>query len=140
MRREPTRHAGEVAWTWRRVLSILLPVVLLGLPIAAGAEEPRERDAAAQVEVRLSEYAVEMPQSLAAGPTLFLVRNDGRKNHSFKIEGPGVDNMLETVVKPHETGSLQVTLQPGEYKVYCPIGSHAVKGMTMSLTVRAKQP
>jgi hypothetical protein len=28
-----------------------------------------------------------------------------------------------------------VTLQPGVYKVYCPIGSHASKGMAMTLAV-----
>jgi uncharacterized cupredoxin-like copper-binding protein len=125
------------------VLTLLLPVLLLGLPAATGAEkpqEPQQKDAAGQVDVRLSEYAVEMPHEVPSGATLFLVHNDGRKNHSFKIEGPGVDTMLETVVKPHETGSLEVTLQPGEYRVYCPIGSHAAKGMTMALAVRAKQP
>ena len=31
------------------------------------------------------------------------------------------------------------TLQPGEYKVYCPIGSHSVKGMSVKLVVTATQ-
>lgn len=124
----------------RQVLSVLLPAFLLGLTAASGSDEPREKDAANKVEVRLSEYAVEMPQALPAGPTLFLVRNEGHKNHSFKIEGPGVDDMLATIVKPHEIGSLQVTLAPGEYKVYCPIGNHSAKGMAMTLTVGARQP
>ena len=110
---------------------LLVPVLLLGLNPAFGAETP-------PVEVRLSEYAVEMPSTLPAGPTAFLVRNEGRKNHSFKIQGPGIDDMLEAVVKPHETGNLRVTLQPGEYKVYCPIGSHAAKGMTRTLVVEPK--
>jgi len=33
--------------------------------------------------------------------------------------------------------SLTITLKAGEYKVYCPIGSHEVKGMTRKLTVTA---
>ena len=120
---------------------LLVPMFFLGflgLTAAFGAETPPEAKTAATVEVRLSEYAVEMPPTLPAGPTTFLVRNEGRKNHSFKIEGPGIEDMLEAVVKPHETGRLQVTLQPGEYKVYCPIGSHASKGMTRTLVVESK--
>ena len=38
-------------------------------------------------------------------------------------------------MQPQEAENLQVTLQPGEYKVYCPVGSHEVKGMKMTLTV-----
>jgi uncharacterized cupredoxin-like copper-binding protein len=93
---------------------------------------------AGEVEVRLSEYAIEMPHTLPAGPTTFLVRNEGKNTHSFKIEGPGIAEMLSTPVRPRKTGSLQVTLQPGDYKVYCPIGSHAAKGMTIPLVVTAK--
>ncbi|MES1211657.1 MAG: cupredoxin domain-containing protein, partial [Acidobacteriota bacterium] len=96
----------------------LLLLSLFSLCLAAAAE------AADPVEVRLSEYAIEMPHTLPAGPTTFLVRNEGKNTHSFKIEGPGIAQMLETPVRPRKTGSLQVTLQPGDYKVYCPVGSH----------------
>jgi len=111
----------------RRFL-LLLPIVL-GLASVAGA---------AEVEVRLSEYAIEMPHTLPAGPTTFLVRNEGKNTHSFKIEGPGIAEMLEAPVRPRKTGNLQVTLQPGDYKVYCPVGSHETKGMTLTLTVTPK--
>jgi plastocyanin len=90
------------------------------------------------VEVRLTEYAIEMPQTLPPGPTTFAIRNEGQKNHSFRIEGPGLGEMAPVIVRPRKTGSLQVTLQPGDYKVYCPIGSHSAKGMTMTLAVKAK--
>jgi uncharacterized cupredoxin-like copper-binding protein len=90
------------------------------------------------VEVHLSEYAVAMPQTLSAGPTTFAVHNEGKKTHSFKLEGPGIAEMLQKPVKPGETEELQVTLQPGEYKVYCPVGSHQAKGMTTTLKVTAK--
>jgi uncharacterized cupredoxin-like copper-binding protein len=118
---------------------LLLPILFLGLTAAFGAEAPQEAKTAATVEVRLSEYAVEMPPTLPPGPTAFLVRNEGRKSHSFKIQGPGIDGMLEAVLRPHETGRLEVTLQPGEYKVYCPIGSHEAKGMTRPLVVEPKR-
>ncbi len=92
---------------------------------------------AAMVEVHLSEYAIQMPETLAAGPTTFVVHNDGGKTHSFKIEGPGTDEILSKPVPPQATENLTVTLKPGDYKVYCPIGSHEAKGMTRKLTVTA---
>jgi plastocyanin len=123
----------------RRTFNFLPLILVLGLTGAARSEEPQGDKTAGTVDVRLTEYAVEMPGTLPAGPTTFLVHNQGQKRHSFKIEGPGVDQMLEAIVSPQQTGSLQVTLQPGEYKVYCPIGSHSAKGMTMKLVVTAKQ-
>lgn len=113
-------------------------IFLLVLVFSGASGFAQDRKAAATVEVRLSEYTIEMPKTLPAGPTTFLIRNEGRKNHSFKIQGPGIDEMLAATVRPHQTGSLQVTLQPGEYKIVCPLGSHAAKGMTMTLVVSAK--
>ena len=121
----PTRHALFAA-----------ALVLLPLNAARATEEPKPAGAA--VEVHLSEYAIAMPKTLPAGPTTFQIHNDGVKTHSFKIEGPGIDQLLDKPVKPTETGTLQVTLQPGEYKIYCPIGNHSAKGMTLPLTVTAK--
>ena len=118
----------------------LLPLILdFGLTTATLVEEPQGEKPAGTVDVRLTEYAVEMPHTLPAGPATFLVHNEGKKRHSFKIQGPGIDQMLEAIVSPRETGTLQVTLQPGEYTVFCPIGSHASKGMKMTLVVNAKQ-
>jgi uncharacterized cupredoxin-like copper-binding protein len=120
------------------VLCLLVPVFLFSLTAASGSAEPQGEKAAVTVEVHLSEYAIAMPQTLAAGPTAFLLHNDGGKSHSFKIEGPGVDEIVSMPVPPQGMGKLTVTLQPGEYKVYCPIGSHEVKGMTRKLVVTAK--
>jgi uncharacterized cupredoxin-like copper-binding protein len=120
-------------------LILLLPILLLGL-LPASAAEPQVDKAAGTVDVHLSEYAVKMPDTLPAGPTTFVVHNDGNKTHSFRIEGPGLsDAILAKPVPPQETENLQVTLQPGEYKVYCPVGSHEVKGMKMTLKVTARQ-
>jgi uncharacterized cupredoxin-like copper-binding protein len=120
---------------FRLTLSLVFVCALCGLS-PAGAAEPQEVKAGV-VDVRLTEYAIEMPHTLAAGPTTFTVHNEGRKNHSFKVEGPGLTELLEKSVSPGATGQLRVTLQPGEYKVYCPIGSHSVKGMTTTLVVTA---
>jgi uncharacterized cupredoxin-like copper-binding protein len=121
----------------KKGLSLLLPTLLLGLAAAGGAAEPQGDRAAGTVDVHLSEYAIQMPQTLPAGPTTFVVHNDGKKIHSFRIEGPGFSEILAKPVEPEMTESLQVTLQPGEYKVYCPVGSHENKGMKTTLRVTA---
>src|SRR4051794_35413550 len=102
----------------RRLLAPLL-LTLFALTAPARAEE--KTGASATVEVRLTEYAVEMPKTLLSGPTTFQIHNAGVKTHSFKIEGPGIDQLLSAPVKPNETAKLEITLLPGEYKVYCPI-------------------
>lgn len=123
----------------RRIFYLLPLTLVFALTAAARSEKPPSDKTAGTVEVRLTEYAVEMPHTLPAGPTTFLVHNKGVKRHSFKIEGPGIDTMLEVVVPQRQTGKLEVTLQPGEYKVYCPIRDHSAKGMTMKLVVSEKQ-
>jgi plastocyanin len=135
VKREPTKRAGG-ARTWRRVLSLLVPVALLAFSAALAADPP-PADKGASVEVHLREYGIQMPETLPAGPTTFVVHNDGLKYHSFKLEAPGNEAILDKPLPPGETGSLTVTLKAGEYKVYCPIGSHEVKGMTRKLVVTA---
>jgi len=118
----------------RLALYVLAPVLLFSLAAALRAEDK----AVSVVEVHLSEYKIDMPETLPAGPTNFILINEGGKSHSFKIEGPGLDGPFSAPVPSHTKGALQVTLQAGEYKVTCPIGSHSAKGMTKTLTVTAK--
>jgi len=121
--------------TWRCGF-YLIALIFLGCTAAMAAETDKASQA---VDVRLSEYAIDMPHTLPPGPTTFTLHNVGRKSHRFKLQGPGIEaDLMSAAVDPGHTGSLEVTLQPGEYKVFCPIGSHAVKGMTMTLVVAAK--
>lgn len=87
------------------------------------------------VTVRLTEYKIDMPTSLTAGPTIFNVTNAGAMEHNFEIEGQGIENKLPTNLKPGETNTLRVDLKPGAYKIYCPVGDHEDRGMTMQLVV-----
>jgi plastocyanin len=124
MKREPLKRA----------LLLIVPLVLLGLSVALAADPPAA-DQGATVEVHLREYAIQMPETLPAGPTTFVVHNDGQKHHSFKLEAPGSEGIVDKPIAAGETASLTITLKAGEYKVYCPIGSHEVKGMTRKLVV-----
>ena len=131
MSRNPILNADLVR-TWRFAILLIVPLCLAG---PSRAEEPQKGPATAPVEVHLSEYTIMMPKTLPAGPTTFIVHDAGAKAHSFKIEGPGLEELLAKPLHPGETGTLKVTLKPGEYKVYCPIGSHSAKGMAITLKV-----
>jgi uncharacterized cupredoxin-like copper-binding protein len=88
------------------------------------------------VEVKLTEHRIDMPSSLEAGATTFKITNAGKAEHNFEVEGQGLEKKLDANLEPGATGTLTVELKPGTYKVYCPVGNHEEKGMTMQLTVK----
>lgn len=87
------------------------------------------------VEVRVSGYRVEVPQSLPAGRTVFRVVNDGDAEHGFEIEGPDVQESLTTNLQPGEEGTLSVDLRPGSYEVWCPVSDHEEQGARSTIQV-----
>jgi uncharacterized cupredoxin-like copper-binding protein len=87
------------------------------------------------VDVTLTEFKIEMPQTLPAGPTTFVVKNAGAANHNFEIQGQAINQVFPSNLKPGETQTMQVDLEAGTYRVWCPVDSHAAQGMDMQLTV-----
>jgi uncharacterized cupredoxin-like copper-binding protein len=88
------------------------------------------------VEVKLTEYKIEMPTVVGTGATTFNVTNTGNETHGFEIEGNGIEKALKPRLKKGENGSLQVDLKPGTYKVYCPVIGHKWHGMSLDLAVK----
>jgi uncharacterized cupredoxin-like copper-binding protein len=132
---DPLENPGGTVW--RLVAADQVPE---GAETAsAQAEEAEVAETAAgggeAISVSLIDGAIEMPDSIAAGTVTFEVANDGTMEHSFEIEGQGVEEELEENLQPGESGSLTVELAPGEYRVYCPVGDHAARGMELTLTV-----
>ena len=87
------------------------------------------------VEVVLLDGEIQMPATLAAGPTIFEVMNNGQMMHNLEIEGQGIEAMLDEDLNPGESGTMEVDLVPGEYVAYCPVADHRERGMEMTLTV-----
>jgi uncharacterized cupredoxin-like copper-binding protein len=90
---------------------------------------------AATIEVKLSEYKIEMPETVPAGSTTFKVTNTGKEMHNFEIEGNGIEKRVGKL-NPGETKTLLVELKLGTYEVYCPVPGHKSDGMSLDLTVR----
>jgi uncharacterized cupredoxin-like copper-binding protein len=100
------------------------------------ATETVPDSAKGSVEVKLTEYKIEMPALIGAGATTFNVTNTGRETHGFEIEGSGIEKALKPRLQEGESGSLRVDLKPGTYKVYCPVLGHKRHGMSLDLTVK----
>jgi plastocyanin len=83
-----------------------------------------------------ADFSITLSSStLTAGPHTFTVENTGKATHSLTIVGPGGVDVTSDTVQGGESTTLTVTLQPGEYEVYCPIGNHRAMGMDATLTV-----
>ena len=113
--------------------------VVLGLALAGilGHQPTTHAGDAVTVTVRLSEWKVEISQrTIAPGPVRLLITNAGTIPHGLEVEGRGIEREIETI-RPGATDTLSLTLEPGSYEVYCPVGgdSHKRLGMDAALTV-----
>ena len=91
----------------------------------------------AAVNVKLSEWKVELSEgTIAAGAVTFTVTNAGSIPHALEVEGQGIEKQTG-VIQPGASATLTLTLKPGTYAVYCPVGndSHKKLGMETHLKV-----
>src|SRR5712671_3114356 len=110
---------------------------LLFASLAFGGSPSHTPDDPTAVSARLSEWKVELSQrTMTAGNVTFTVTNAGNIPHAFEIEGQGIEQET-AVIQPGATATLTLTLKPGTYAVYCPVGndSHKKLGMQTHLEV-----
>jgi uncharacterized cupredoxin-like copper-binding protein len=89
------------------------------------------------VDVQLTEYAIRIEPTLAAGKYTFKIANGGKLDHSFVIDGNSVHAALAEPLKRGDVQTLDVDLSAaGTYEIHCPVDGHAGKGMTVTLTVK----
>ena len=109
-------------------------------PITPPAKEmPSQRiptAATAPIDVQLTEYQIQLPDTLPAGPHTFHIANAGKVTHNFAIEGNGLSQKLASDLPRGDTTDLSVDLKPGTYTIYCPVDGHRGKGMQRTLTVQ----
>jgi len=110
----------------RNVAKLLLTALAFG-----GAPAP------VAVNIKLSEWKVEVSEgTITAGKVTFTITNAGSIPHALEVEGQGIEQ--ETgVIQPGASATLTLTLKPGTYEVYCPVGndSHKKLGMDAELKV-----
>jgi plastocyanin len=94
------------------------------------------------VTAKLSEWKVELSEAkVSAGPVTFTVTNTGAIPHAFEVEGEGIEQQT-ALLQPGSSAILSLTLQPGTYEIYCPVGenSHKKLGMETHLKVVTQPP
>jgi uncharacterized cupredoxin-like copper-binding protein len=72
--------------------------------------------------------------TVKAGTITFVLTNEGRYTHDFRVEGQGVDERAPKVGRGRSR-EWEITLAPGSYNISCPISNHADRGMIGTLEV-----
>jgi plastocyanin len=73
---------------------------------------------------------------LSAGTYTIEVTNEGQASHDLVVEGPDGEDVAATeILPPGASGTVEVTLEPGEYVFYCSVGPHRGMGMELPVTV-----
>ena len=91
-----------------------------------------------EVQATLKEWALDLNQtSVAAGKVRFVVNNTGMMPHNLTIKDDSGD-LGHTSTFPKSAGpqTLEVTLKPGTYTVYCSLPGHADRGQKNTLIVK----
>jgi plastocyanin len=91
------------------------------------------------VEVRLTEFSIEMLTTVPPGPVSFSVTNAGTMEHNFEIKSQGIEKKFDTSLKAGETRTLKADLTDGTYTIYCPLDDHKARGMHLELKVAQQQ-
>jgi uncharacterized cupredoxin-like copper-binding protein len=105
------------------------------IPLLLGAAAVRPRTSPTVVDVRLSEWKVEVSAvAVPAGQVVFRVANGGQIEHAFEVEGKGLERRTAPIAAGAD-GTLNVKLKPGRYELYCPVGNGAHKQAGMKATI-----
>jgi len=95
------------------------------------AKMPSKRPPAAAapaVQVQLTEYRIEMTDTLRPGMHQFAIANAGTMKHNFAIQGPGVDQKLAEDLMRGDVAPMTVMLQKGRTRCFVPSTGIAAAG------------
>jgi uncharacterized cupredoxin-like copper-binding protein len=114
---------------------------LLGVAVFVPGRLSRAPATSAALTATLSEWKIDLSSgTVAAGEVTFTATNAGSIPHAFEVEGNGLEQKTP-LIQPGETATLKLTLKPGAYEIYCPVGddSHKKLGMETHLQVEAEK-
>ena len=116
----------------RTVPALLALAALAAAPARSAAQAPRT------IPVRLTEYRIEIPDTVQQGQVVLAVTNAGTVPHSFRIRGHRGQVFTRTLA-PGESVDVPIRLIVGEYLAYCGEKSggteHRKQGMEQRIRV-----
>lgn len=115
----------------------LLPAGLLALlaGCGGGGDRPRAQltlDAAADGSLRFASTSVRT----TPGPVRIAMGNPSNIPHAIGIRGGGVEEQEGETVGGGGESSVEVTVEPGRYTLFCPVAGHEAAGMVATLEIR----
>ncbi len=101
------------------------------------ASTPEQSASASTVTFTETEFKITTASnSLKAGDYTFQVQNQGNFPHDLHIATSDGSEIAKTdVINKGGSGTVQVSLKPGTYQLWCAVDAHKAQGMTMTLTV-----
>lgn len=120
-----------------RVVTRSVGGLLFAASALGAALQHRASNEPVPITAKLTEWKVELSEeTVAAGTVRFTATNAGSIPHALEVEGPGIEQET-ALIQPGTSASLTLTLHPGTYEIYCPVGenSHKKLGMETHLKV-----
>jgi hypothetical protein len=103
---------------------------------ATGNQRVIKTSAGAIVEVEFYELKIHMPTVIPSGNITFRISNPSDNDHSFKIDGNGIEQSYPNDINEGQTVDFTINnLRPGTYNVYCTMVGHNIAGERLEITV-----
>jgi hypothetical protein len=101
-----------------------------------GIVQPGTPQAPEVLKVSLTDGSIAVrPRMVARGKIGLEVVNDGALEHGLHVVGPGVDEQSDEFLTPGQRRMMWLDLAPGTFRVSCPDGDHAERGMSAHFIV-----
>jgi hypothetical protein len=131
-----TVEGGMVAKSAARTIALAALVMAPGACAPLGLYARGTEDEPELVSVTLTDSAIVVtPGLVGRGKVVLEIRNDGQLEHAFHIAGPGTDEQSDEFLTTGQHRRMPIKLEPGTFRISCPDGDHAARGMSARLAV-----
>jgi hypothetical protein len=105
------------------------------------AHAPYAAPPPARLQVVAQEYSYSLSRrKVKAGKVIIELVNHGQDAHDLDLKRAGSQHVFRfPIVQPGNHVDKELTLKPGKYRLWCPIGNHQALGMVTTLRVVARK-